>query len=144
LAVTRRFGGQTEVIVESRIPEIIAVAEAETQRATQQAANNIVHIAKDRSRVETGAMKAGWQSRRAPGNKTYEVLNPVTYTVYNEYGTINMGAQPMLAPAVEETRETFKNDIREIWEGLALGRAVTPSTRFSAAAEARRSGSTFG
>lgn len=129
--------------VSSRIPEIVAVAQAETQRETQQAANNIVSGAKARSRVDTGAMEAGWQSRRGIEPNTYEVFNPVYYTIFNEYGTVNMSAQPMLAPAVEEERQQFPERLREIWVQLAMGPGLLRMGRFTGAAEAHSPGSTF-
>src|SRR6476659_2752947 len=138
-------GVTMEVTVSSRSPEIVAVAQAETQRETQQAANNIVSGAKARSRVDTGAMKAGWQSRRAEGEHTYEVFNPVYYTVFNEYGTVNMSAQPMLTPAVEEERQMFPDRLREIWIQLAMGPGLLrPEGRFTQAAGAHSPGSLFG
>lgn len=39
--------------------------------------------------------------------KPWVVANPVEHTLYNEYGTVNMAAQPMLVPAVEEARDPF-------------------------------------
>lgn len=40
------------------------------------------------------------------------VFNLVDYTIYNEFGTYKMSAQPMARPAVEETRDEFEADIR--------------------------------
>lgn len=123
------------VTVESRFPQIIAIAEAHTQGASLRAAQNITRIAKDHSRVESGAMKAGWQYRRAPASKTYEVFNMVEHTIFNEHGTVNMAPQPMLAPAMAETRLTYPADIASIWTQLASGKIlagrITPSERLS-------------
>lgn len=136
---TGRFAGNT-VVLESRIPQIIAVAEAETQGIALKAARNIVRIAKEHSREETGAMKAGWQYRKAPESKTYEVFNPVTYTIFNELGTIHMPAQPMLEPAMAETRLTYAADMRNLWAQLASGRIMAGRI---ARSESLRAGSTF-
>lgn len=134
-----QFVGAT-VVLESRIPQIIAVAEAETQQITQRAAQNMVRVAKDHSRVDTGAMKAGWQYRRAPEAKTYEVFNMVRYTIFNEFGTVNMSAQPMLAPAMAETQETYVGAMRGLWAQLASGRIMAGRIGRS---ESLRPGSTF-
>lgn len=135
---------ETIVTVDSRIPEMIAVAEAETQAATLKTARNIVAGAKARSRVDTEAMKMGWQFRRGLESKTYEVFNPVYYTVFNEYGTVNMTAQPMLTPAVEEARQEFPNEIRDIWVQLAMGPGLLHhGGRFTEAAGARNPGGLF-
>lgn len=136
---TGQFAGMT-VTLESRIPQIIAVAEAETQGATLRTAQLMVRVAKDRSRVESGSMKGGWQYRKAPQSKTYEVFNPVTHTVFNEYGTIYMAAQPMLTPAMEVARMTYPAEIRGIWAQLASGTIL--HGRISKA-ESLNPGSTF-
>lgn len=39
--------------------------------------------------------------------KPWVVANEVEHTIYNEFGTINMTAQPMLTPSVEEATELF-------------------------------------
>lgn len=114
-------GTETVVTLETRIPEVIAVTEAETQGATQDTARFVVEEAKRRSRVESGAMRQGWQTRRAPEAKTYVVFNPVPWTIFNEFGTTNMPAQPMLGPAVELGREHFKDDVAHIWQQVATG-----------------------
>lgn len=138
-------GVTMEAVVSSRIPQIVALAQAGTQRETQQAANNIVAEAKARSRVNTGAMQAGWQSRRAEGDNSYEVFNPVYYTVFNEFGTVNMPAQPMLAPAVEQERQEFPHRLQEMWVQLAMGPGLlSPGGRFTEAAGARNPGGLFG
>lgn len=56
-----------------------------------------------RSRVDTGAMRDGWQSAM-DGRASGTVYNDVDHTIYNEYGTVKMPAQPMLTPAVEQAR----------------------------------------
>jgi HK97 gp10 family phage protein len=43
------------------------------------------------------------------------VFNPVQYTVYNEYGTIYMSAQPMLRPAIEEVRPQFEKELAALY-----------------------------
>lgn len=43
------------------------------------------------------------------------VFNMVSYTIYNEYGTIHMSAQPMLRPSVEEVRMEFYGEVREAY-----------------------------
>jgi HK97 gp10 family phage protein len=131
-------GGAGSVFLEDRIPEIIATAEAETQLATRDVAQFIVKGAKDRSRVDTGAMKDGWQARRAPASKTYEVFNPVRYTIFHEIGTYKMPAQPMLAPAVEDARHVFVEEVSAIWEQLAVGGTVSRRARSGSLAHLER------
>lgn len=56
-----------------------------------------------RSRVDTGEMRDGWHAFNLDAY-TYELSNEVPHTIYNEYGTVHMSAQPMATPAVETAR----------------------------------------
>jgi len=82
---------------------------ARIQTARRQAAENIRRGAANRSRVRTGKMQKGWSVEHGPEDSL--VFNDVPYTVYNEYGTHRMSAQPMLVPAVEEERGRFVDAI---------------------------------
>lgn len=74
-------------------------------------AAEIEAAAKARSRVDTGAMRAGWQSRMTSATSA-EVTNPVEHAIYNEYGTARLAAQPMLGPASEAARPGFEAAVR--------------------------------
>jgi HK97 gp10 family phage protein len=95
----------------SRIPNIIFMSEAKVARAVAKASADIERRAKAKSRVDTGNMRGGWQ-HQSLGPMESMVFNLVDYTIYNEYGTVTMTAQPMLRPAVEETRDQFERDLR--------------------------------
>lgn len=60
-------------------------------------------------------MRAGWQMKVLNPYETM-VYNMVTYTIYNEYGTYKMSAQPMLRPSVEEVRMEFYGEVIEAWK----------------------------
>lgn len=90
---------------------------------------------KARSRVDTGAMRAGWYTATfdlsgyenaaaaavSAGGKDIKILpaamptndleaivsNAVLHAIYNEMGTVRMSAQPMASPAVETVRPAF-------------------------------------
>lgn len=98
----------------SRFPQIILYSEAKIRSAVRKAEAAIIRRAQERSRVDTGYMRGGWQNRIVSSMEGI-VFNLVEYTIYNEFGTVNMAAQPMLRPAVEETREEFESDIREAY-----------------------------
>jgi hypothetical protein len=93
-------------VLKSRIPEIIAGAEAKAQAAVEVTVFNIEAGCKLRSRVDTGQMRNGWTGEMT-GAAEGVVYNPVEHTIFNELGTVNMAAQPMLAPSVEEARGPF-------------------------------------
>lgn len=98
----------------SRFPKIILVSAAGATLAVRKAEAAIERRAKEKSRVNTGTMRGGWE-HRPQGALEGMVFNLVSYTIYNEYGTVNMSAQPMVRPAVEETRAEFERDIREAY-----------------------------
>jgi HK97 gp10 family phage protein len=98
----------------SRLPQIIAGAEVGADIVVAKAAHDIELGCKKRSRVDTGTMRAGWQAHESPG-VGWVVFNPVQYTVYNEYGTIYMSAQPMLRPAIEEVRPQFEKELAALY-----------------------------
>lgn len=45
-------------------------------------------------------MRDGWKVE--PAGDGFRVTNPVDHTIFNEYGTVKMSAQPMLHPASDE------------------------------------------
>jgi HK97 gp10 family phage protein len=102
-------------MLKSRIPHIIERSELIVQGAVEKAAFDIERGAKKRSRVDTGTMRGGWQSHQG-GRFEWIVFNPVHYTIYNEYGTIYMSAQPMLRPAIEEVRPGFERDVKMAYQ----------------------------
>jgi HK97 gp10 family phage protein len=99
-----------------RFPEVIVTANSRTAEALDKCAARIETGAKERSRVDTGAMRDGWTTERI-NNFSRLVYNPVYYTIFNEYGTINMPAQPMLKPAMEEAMPEFEDDVKSAWYG---------------------------
>ncbi len=100
-------------IVRSRIPHIIAASDALVAEAVAVTANNIRFEAARRSRYDTGNMRGGWQ---VDGTK-YEkrVFNNVHYTIYNEYGTVRMSAQPMLGPAIDQELPLYHERVRRAY-----------------------------
>lgn len=98
----------------SRIPEIILFSAARASAAIRQAEISIERGSKGRSRVMTGNMRGGWQ-HQIMGPYEGMVFNLVDYTIYNEFGTVNMSAQPMLRPSVEDERPRFERAMREAY-----------------------------
>lgn len=101
-------------ILKSRIPSIIAAAEGRAALAVEKTAFLIEGGCKQRSRVDTGEMQNGWQTS-INGPVEREVGNAVEHTLYNEFSTSTMSAQPMLAPSVEEQREPFERAMAQVY-----------------------------
>lgn len=95
-------------------------------RAIGEVTGEAVRIAKDNSRVDTGAMQTGWTRRRVGegGKAGYRILNSVPYTVYNEFGTYKMSAQPMLGPAMDYVVQELPSRVQR-WIEEATRQIVT-------------------
>lgn len=69
-----------------------------------------------RSRVDTGQMRDGWAvTMDSPTSGT--VLNEVPHTIYNEWGTVHMSAQPMLTPAVANAKPHLTTRLADVLAG---------------------------
>jgi HK97 gp10 family phage protein len=84
---------------ESDIPKVIARASVKAGHDVDAVAQIGESVAKIRSRVDTGQMRDGWHAQRT-GTFSFRLENSVEHTIYNEYGTTQMSAQPMLGPAI--------------------------------------------
>jgi hypothetical protein len=102
-------------VVRSTLGIVAAAAEFRAAGIVEVTAANIEAGAKLRSRVDTGQMRAGWETIEE-GPLARRVQNPVEHTIYNEYGTVYMSAQPMLAPSVEEQTEPFLTSLRQVFQ----------------------------
>ena len=94
----------------SRIPEIAAALEINVSNAVQKAGFRVEAGAKSRARVDTGNMRR--LIRWIPtGRFSGRVEGGAAYTIYNEFGTAHMSAQPMFIPATEVARPLFQEDM---------------------------------
>jgi hypothetical protein len=98
-------------VTSNRLPALAAAYPQRAGREVRTALFNIEAGCKQRSRVDTGAMRAGWQSQMT-GPTEGEVFNPIEYAIYNEYGTVNMPAQPMAHPAADAEQGPFQARIK--------------------------------
>lgn len=71
--------------------------------------------AKVRARVDTGEMRAGLQGEMTGAHEGH-VVGLAAHTVFNEFGTRHMAAQPMLIPAAEQARRPFLDALAKAWE----------------------------
>jgi len=98
----------------SRLSQIADDAEDRTEAAVERTVFAVEGGAKRRARVDTGGMRAGLQGRKT--DRFGGVVEGLAaHTIYNEYGTRHMSAQPMLTPAAEDAREPFYRALREAW-----------------------------
>ena len=96
--------------------QFLARFQREGSAAVAETLEAIRAEAAQRSRVETGAMRDGWAvTMENPHSGT--VANEVDHTIYNEYGTVHMPAQPMLTPAIEHARPRLTTRLGEALKG---------------------------
>lgn len=109
---TRRYGGN--VTLESHIPDLQESLVTDLAAVVERTARVVHSGAIIRSRVDTGQMRAGWRVQR---ESLYEWLisNAVIHTIFNEFGTRYMSAQPMLTPAIESSEAMFKAAIAAVF-----------------------------
>jgi hypothetical protein len=94
-------------VTSNKLPALAAAYPQRAGREVRTALFNIEAGCKQRSRVDTGAMRAAWTSTMT-GPAEGEVSNPIEYAVFNEYGTVNMPAQPMAHPAADAEQGPFQ------------------------------------
>ena len=87
---------------------------AKVSQVIRRTAFEIQGGAAERSRVDTGQMKAGWQTDVVSDTEAV-VFNSVEHAVYNEYGTAHMTAQPMLHPSVDAARPAFEAALAQVF-----------------------------
>ena len=98
----------------SNFAQIRSGLQGKAGRVVAKTTHEIQAGAMERSRVDTGQMRAGWEAH-VEGTHG-DVTNDVDHTIYNEFGTVHMAAQPMAGPAAEEARPGFIQDMRRIVE----------------------------
>lgn len=101
-------------IERNRLPEIARILpEAADAIVNRKHGPRMQQIAASRSRVDTGAMRDGWQWN-ATGQGTGELVNEVPHTVFNEWGTRFMPSQPMARPAAEQVFPDIVEDFQNL------------------------------
>lgn len=102
------------VVISSRLGEIAAAAVPKAGAVVQKTAHEVEAGAKARARVDTGNMK-GAISAQSTGLLSARVSAGADYTIYNEYGTRYMSAQPMFVPAAHEAEAPFIAAMRQVF-----------------------------
>ncbi len=97
--------------LKSRLGQIARRSDGRVDEALDNAELAIEVGAQQRARVDTGEMRARLQGRTT-GHHSRAVDGGADHTVFNEYGTEAMSAQPMLVPAAEDARDRFYADVR--------------------------------
>jgi HK97 gp10 family phage protein len=107
----------------AKLDTLMASTQAAADNAAAEEAAEIVQGCKRRSRERTGAMRRGWNRQRiGVGRRAgWRIYDSVPYTIYNEFGTSRMSAQPMLGPEMRAARSRL---------GPRLKKWITAGTRY--------------
>lgn len=95
----------------NHLPQIAQKLPVRRRVSMQRRGEQMVQIARNRSRVDTGAMRDGWEWTES--NTGGRLHNEVAHTSFNEYGTRNMSAQPMARPAAEQVFPLIVKDFTD-------------------------------
>lgn len=107
---------EIEIKLDTRkLDKLIGEHKKRAGKILDKSATNIQARAKINTvRVDTGAMKNGWATKRS-GPFERIVGNVMEYAIHHEYGTSRgISPSPMLRPAVEDERRI----LTERWEEL--------------------------
>jgi HK97 gp10 family phage protein len=86
------------IVVTSRVPGVTRQVREAAALAVQKGAYDVEANAKRFAPVLTGLLRNSIQTHRLD-SLTWEVESPVHYSVFQEYGTRYMSAQPYMTPA---------------------------------------------
>lgn len=106
------------VIEHNGLPQMSALLEKKLDRGLAKIAKDIERDAKTRAPVDTGNLKSSIGSGRVD-HLLYEIVAKANYAAFVEFGTVRMGAQPFLGPAVERQRQTLADVLASIVEQAA-------------------------
>lgn len=93
------------VVVRSRVPYVTAAVYAKAAAATAKAAHDIEAGAKSMAPVDTGLLRSSIAAKGS--GLAWVVESPVDYSVFQEFGTSRMAAQPYMIPAAERVRPSY-------------------------------------
>jgi HK97 gp10 family phage protein len=91
-------GATTVELVFNRLPELEALLEQRAGEAVAKAAHDLEAHAKSMAPVDTGALRNSITAEQFAA-LAWIVAVGAEYGVYQEFGTVKMGAQPFLVPA---------------------------------------------
>lgn len=98
-----------------RLDRLIAQLPGRAERMIAlEAAEVVAGAQRNTTRVETGAMRAGWHATRT-NRFTWRVATNILYAVFHEFGTSVLSAAPMLGPALEAVRRARPGRLRALF-----------------------------
>ena len=81
-------------------------------------ANDVLKDAQDKAPVKTGYLKNSGHIEAGDDKYSRYVVFSASYSIFVEFGTRFMHAQPFLTPAVEHHRRSFQDDFSALFGSL--------------------------
>lgn len=106
----------TGKVVYNKFPAMSAGIEAKALQIVSKAASDLEAGAKERARVDTGAMKNSIQQTPTGAALQKTVFIGIDYGVHHEFGTVHIPAQPMIRPAADKVRPAFVAACKRLFE----------------------------
>lgn len=100
------------VRVVSRIPQTRAQVQRRVDAAIRKAAFDIEAHAKSRAPVDTGNLRNAINA--SGGGQEWQVDSPAAYSIFVEFGTRFMGAQPYMVPALKHVQPKLRAALRSL------------------------------
>lgn len=101
------------VSVRLRLDQVEREIRARARAAVAKAALDIEAHAKALAPVDTGLLRNSITAIEITPDH-WRVTSPVSYSVYQEYGTSRMAAQPYMTPALEAVRPVLESALRRL------------------------------
>ena len=98
------------------LDRIAAELEPKAVRIVKKTAIKIQQNAQSLAPIKTGALKNSIMAEEKEGPLSWWVHDGVEYGAAQEFGTSRFAAQPFMTPAVEQERQQFEDDFKELFE----------------------------
>lgn len=105
-------------IVDSKLAALGGKIRRRASRVVKEAANECAARAKAAAPVDTGALKQEIHVEEK-SDLASDTVSAMPYSLYQEYGTRYMAAQPYMTPAAESVRPRFLGRMADVAEAAA-------------------------
>lgn len=107
-------------ITRNRLPALRQGIRRQAAQVVSEAATDCVALAKVLAPVDTGELRDEIHTE-AQGDLAADAVSSVPHSIFNEFGTVKMAAQPYMTPAAEEMHPRFLRRMASIPEEAARG-----------------------
>jgi HK97 gp10 family phage protein len=98
------------------LDKITAELEPRASKIVKRTALKVQQNAQELAPVDNGVLKNSIMAEEKDGPLSWWVHDGVEYGAAQEFGTSRFAAQPFMTPAVEQERQQFEDDFKELFE----------------------------